>query len=98
MFMCCVFLNIENNIHPCFRQFTNKYYKHREVGVYKCIVCGVDQFSSKTKYDSGSGWPSFYDVVDKQNIKCKKDASAGKKNRPSSREKAVYRLRLKAGY
>jgi len=61
--------------HQTERQFSNKYYKHREAGVYKCIVCGIDQFSSTTKYDSGSGWPSFYDVIDKTNIRCRKDAS-----------------------
>jgi len=63
--------------HQTERQFSNKYYKHREAGVYKCIVCGIDQFSSTTKYDSGSGWPSFYDVIDKANIRCRKDASGG---------------------
>eukprot|EP00091_Calanus_sinicus_P004789 TRINITY_DN1512_c0_g1_i6.p1 TRINITY_DN1512_c0_g1~~TRINITY_DN1512_c0_g1_i6.p1 ORF type:complete len:227 (-),score=47.47 TRINITY_DN1512_c0_g1_i6:257-853(-) len=62
--------------HQTEKQFSNKYYKHREAGVYKCIICGIDQFTSQTKYDSGSGWPSFYDVVDKQNIRCRKDASA----------------------
>merc|ERR1711983_157897 len=58
------------------KQFSNKHYKHRETGMYNCIVCGIEQFSSKTKYDSGSGWPSFYDVIDKQMIRCRKDASA----------------------
>jgi len=62
--------------HHTERQFSNMYYKHRESGVYKCIICGIEQFESKTKYDSGSGWPSFYDVVDKQKIRCRKDASA----------------------
>jgi len=61
--------------HQTEKQFSNKYYKHREAGLYKCIVCGIDVFSSKTKYDSGSGWPSFYDVIEKQNIRTRKDAS-----------------------
>jgi len=61
--------------HQTEKQFSNKYYKHREAGVYKCIVCGIVHFSSKTKYDSGSGWPSFYDVIEKQNIRTRKDAS-----------------------
>eukprot|EP00092_Neocalanus_flemingeri_P045301 GFUD01050544.1.p1 GENE.GFUD01050544.1~~GFUD01050544.1.p1 ORF type:complete len:194 (+),score=35.71 GFUD01050544.1:254-835(+) len=61
--------------HQTEKQFSNQYYKHREAGVYRCIVCGIDQFSSQTKYNSGSGWPSFYDVMDKQNIRCRKDAS-----------------------
>ena len=58
-----------------FRQFSNKYYKHREKGVYTCIVCRIPHFSSSTKYDSGSGWPSFFDIVDKINIRLRKDAS-----------------------
>ena len=62
----------------CFRQYSNKYYKHWQTGVYKCVVCGIDQFSSQTKYDSGSGWPSFFDVIDKANISTRKDASGGK--------------------
>merc|ERR1719190_359081 len=61
--------------HQTEKQFSNKYYKHREKGVYTCIVCSKEMFSSSTKYDSGSGWPSFYDVIDKKNIRCKKDAS-----------------------
>jgi len=61
--------------HQTEKQFSNKYYKHREAGVYKCIVCSIVHFSSTTKYDSGSGWPSFYDVIEKQNIRTRKDAS-----------------------
>jgi len=61
--------------HHTERQFSNVYYKHWERGVYKCVVCGIDQFSSKTKYDSGSGWPSFFDVIEKQNIRKRQDAS-----------------------
>jgi len=61
--------------HQTEKQFSNKYYKHRAAGIYSCVVCGIDQFSSATKYDSGSGWPSFYDVIDKANIRCRKDAS-----------------------
>jgi len=57
------------------KQFSNKYYKHREKGVYTCIVCTRELFSSSAKYDSGSGWPSFFDVLDKKSIRCKKDAS-----------------------
>jgi len=61
--------------HQTERQFSNKYYKHREKGVYTCIVCNLEQFSSSTKYDSGSGWPSFFDVLDKTRIRFRKDAS-----------------------
>lgn len=45
------------------RAFTGKYWNHHEDGMYKCVRCGYQLFSSDTKYDSGSGWPSFYDVV-----------------------------------
>merc|ERR1712055_914076 len=62
--------------HQTEKQFSNKYYKHREKGVYSCIVCSKDQFSSSAKYDSGSGWPSFFDVIDKRAIRCRKDASS----------------------
>jgi len=61
--------------HQTEKQYSNKYYKHWEQGVYKCVVCGIDQFASQTKYDSGSGWPSFFDVIDKANISSRKDAS-----------------------
>lgn len=57
--------------------FTGKYYKHDEEGSYHCAGCGAILFSSKTKYDSGSGWPSFYKAIDKKAIKEKKDYSYG---------------------
>lgn len=40
--------------------FTGKYYHHKENGIYLCAACGNELFSSKAKYDSGSGWPSFF--------------------------------------
>jgi len=61
--------------HQTEKQYSNKYYKHWEAGVYRCVVCGQDQFTSQTKYDSGSGWPSFYDVISKEKIRQRKDAS-----------------------
>jgi peptide-methionine (R)-S-oxide reductase len=42
------------------RAFTGKYWDTKTPGTYKCVVCGEELFSSDTKYDSGSGWPSFY--------------------------------------
>jgi peptide-methionine (R)-S-oxide reductase len=57
--------------HP----FSGKYYKHWEPGVYVCTACRQELFSSTTKYDSGSGWPSFWDVVCSDNVKLKKDHS-----------------------
>ena len=40
--------------------FTGKYYQHKQAGTYQCICCHSDLFSSQQKYDSGSGWPSFW--------------------------------------
>ena len=59
------------------RAFTGKYDKHYEDGVYKCIGCGTALFSSRTKFDSGTGWPSFYEPVAEENIDEKADLSYG---------------------
>ena len=42
------------------RAFTGKYYYNKDAGVYACVCCGAELFSSDTKYESGSGWPSFW--------------------------------------
>jgi len=55
--------------------FTGEYYNFKEDGIYKCICCGNELFNSKTKFESGSGWPSFWDVINKDNIKVKEDNS-----------------------
>lgn len=57
--------------------FTGKYYKHDEQGIYYCAACGAELFRSGTKYESGSGWPSFYDAIDKAAIKEIPDNSYG---------------------
>ncbi|XP_055922680.1 methionine-R-sulfoxide reductase B1 isoform X3 [Eupeodes corollae] len=57
------------------RPFSGCYNKHYEKGVYRCIVCHQDLFSSDTKYDSGCGWPAFNDVLDQGKITLHKDAS-----------------------
>ena len=57
--------------------FTDKYYKHKENGLYHCAGCKNPLFSSKKKYDSGCGWPSFYDSIEKDKIRTKKDISQG---------------------
>ncbi len=57
------------------RAFTGEYHNYKEKGIYKCVCCGNDLFSSETKYDSGTGWPSFYAPINEQNIKLKADDS-----------------------
>lgn len=57
--------------------FSGKYWNHHENGVYNCVCCGTPLFDSKTKYDSGTGWPSFYAPVAEENIKTEEDNSYG---------------------
>ncbi|XP_071960750.1 peptide methionine sulfoxide reductase MsrB-like isoform X1 [Antedon mediterranea] len=59
------------------RAFSGKYYKLKDDGTYTCIVCGSELFRSTEKFDSGSGWPSFYDVLDKANVELKTDTTFG---------------------
>lgn len=59
--------------------FTGKYYHHFENGIYLCAACGNELFSSETKYDSGSGWPSFYEPISYDNIETEVDYSFGMK-------------------
>ncbi len=57
--------------------YTGKYWDNHEAGLYRCICCDTALFSSKTKFDSGTGWPSFWAPVAKQNILEERDASFG---------------------
>ena len=57
--------------------FSGKYLDNKEIGVYRCICCNSELFSSKHKYDSGSGWPSFYDVISHDNLLLINDTSHG---------------------
>ena len=57
------------------RAFTGKYWDYKGEGIYKCHNCGNDLFYSKHKFDSGTGWPSFYETVDKKNIALHADRS-----------------------
>jgi len=57
--------------------FSGKYYKCRDDGIYRCACCGNELFSSETKYDSGSGWPSYYAPISTNAIKTESDASHG---------------------
>jgi peptide-methionine (R)-S-oxide reductase len=57
--------------------FTGEYYDNHESGMYKCVVCSQELFSSNTKFDSGSGWPSFDDPVNKEHVELVEDNSLG---------------------
>jgi peptide-methionine (R)-S-oxide reductase len=57
--------------------FTGKYHATKDPGIYRCICCGTDLFDSATKFDSGTGWPSFSAPVSMLNIRLVTDASAG---------------------
>lgn len=57
--------------------FTGKYWDHKGDGTYRCVVCDTPLFDSDTKFESGSGWPSFYDVVDQGHVTLKADHSLG---------------------
>ena len=59
------------------RPFTGKYWDHHEAGTYVCVACDAPLFESNTKYDSGSGWPSFYEVLTQGNVKKITDRSHG---------------------
>jgi peptide-methionine (R)-S-oxide reductase len=59
------------------RPFTGKYYKSKESGIYRCAACGNELFSSETKYESGSGWPSFWAPIENKNVELETDSSFG---------------------
>lgn len=55
--------------------YTGALLKNKETGVYQCVVCQTDLFTSDTKYDSGTGWPSFWKPVAEENVETKEDNS-----------------------
>jgi peptide-methionine (R)-S-oxide reductase len=57
------------------RPFTGEYNDNKEEGVYRCVACGEPLFSSEAKYDSGTGWPSFYEPVNENNVETEEDRS-----------------------
>ena len=59
------------------KPFTGKYYNSKDSGMYKCVCCGNPLFSSDTKFDSGSGWPSFWNPIEEENVKTETDHSHG---------------------
>lgn len=59
------------------RPFSGKYYNYHEKGIYLCVACGNELFTSDTKYESGSGWPSFWEPIAKDKIHNETDRSFG---------------------
>ena len=57
--------------------FSGKYLNNKKTGIYSCICCDTDLFSSEHKYEQHSGWPSFFDILDSGNLKLIEDKSHG---------------------
>jgi len=57
------------------RPFSGNLYYNKEKGVYTCAACGQELFSSSTKFESGTGWPSFYDVISSDRVRLQEDTS-----------------------
>jgi peptide-methionine (R)-S-oxide reductase len=57
--------------------FTGKYYQTKDPGIYTCVCCGQPLFSSETKYESGTGWPSFYQPLEKSAVEEHSDVTHG---------------------
>jgi peptide-methionine (R)-S-oxide reductase len=59
------------------RPFTGKYNDCKENGMYKCSCCGNELFDSNSKFESGTGWPSFFKPINDENVKCESDTDYG---------------------
>ena len=59
------------------RAFTGKYWDNHDPGLYRCVCCGADLFDSGTKFDSGTGWPSFWAPVSEENVEMRADDKYG---------------------
>jgi peptide-methionine (R)-S-oxide reductase len=57
------------------RPFSGEYYDNKEEGIYRCVACDTPLFGSDTKYDSGTGWPSFSKPIDDANVETEEDRS-----------------------
>lgn len=63
--------------HGTERAFTGRYWDHHETGSYLCVCCGTPLFASEHKYESGSGWPSYWQPIDESNLAANVDRSHG---------------------
>jgi peptide-methionine (R)-S-oxide reductase len=63
--------------HGTERAFTGEYTDSKEKGVYRCVCCGAELFSSETKFNSGTGWPSFHAPLNAENVATHDDTSIG---------------------
>jgi peptide-methionine (R)-S-oxide reductase len=59
------------------RAFSGEYWDNHEKGIFQCVCCGTDLFGSETKFESGTGWPSFFKPVDEKNVSMERDVSFG---------------------
>jgi peptide-methionine (R)-S-oxide reductase len=59
------------------RAFSGEYWNSKEKGMYQCAACGNELFSSDTKFDSGTGWPSFWEPAKAENVETETDSSYG---------------------
>lgn len=57
--------------------FANSFWNHHAPGVYSCVCCDLPLFDAAHKFDSGSGWPSFYQAIDESHLACEQDTSFG---------------------
>jgi peptide-methionine (R)-S-oxide reductase len=63
--------------HGTERAFTGQYWNNHDAGAYRCVCCGAELFSSEHKFDSGSGWPSFWQPARDENVASERDTAHG---------------------
>lgn len=59
------------------RAFTGRFHDHKDAGIYRCVVCGAPLFASAAKFDSGTGWPSFWQPVQADGVRGQRDTNHG---------------------